>query len=114
MSREDLLAFGARLRTARESKGLTQADLAAIVGFLPNRISNLELGFSYPRARALMDLSKGLGCSVDYLLGLDDHRVELTADELWCSEHYRNLNDDQRAAVRTMIATLERSSASDD
>lgn len=114
MSKKDLLSFGARLRAARESKGLMQADLAAIVGFLPNRISNWELGSAYPQARALMALSKALGCTVDYLLGLDDHRADLAADELWCAEHYHNLNDDQRSAVRTMIATLERSSASDD
>lgn len=113
MSKEDLLAFGGRLRAARELRGMMQADLGAAADIPPNRISNYELGYAYPQARSLIALCKVLDCSADYLLGLDDHRVHLTADELWCNEHYRNLDDDQRAAIRNMIATLERSRPAD-
>lgn len=109
MSKEELIAFGARLRAVRELRGLSQTDLGNATGINPNRISNWEIGIAYPRHRQLVIMCQYLGCSADYLLGLDDHRVDLTADELWCNEHYRNLDEDQRAAIRNMIATLERS-----
>ena len=113
MSKEDLLAFGGRLRAARELRGMVQSDLGDATGIPANRISNYELGYSYPQARSLIAICEALDCSADYLLGLDDRRVYLTTDELWCNEHYRNLDDDQRAAIRNMIATLERSRPAD-
>lgn len=107
---------GNNLANIRNMRGLTQPDVAEKIGIGRerwNNVSNWECGYHLPPSYHLARLCMALDCSADYVFGFDDHRVELTADELWCKEHYRNLNEDQRAAIRTMISTLERSSASD-
>lgn len=58
----------ARLRIAR---GLTQAQLADLVGCPQQSITRWERGVSSPGARALIKLSKALECAIDDLVGPD-------------------------------------------
>lgn len=69
MSSEASLAFGERLREAREAKKLSQADLAERTGLQPSAISHFETGRRAPSFDNLRKLADALEVSTDYLLG---------------------------------------------
>ena len=64
--------FQDRLRKARESRGLTQADLAKKTGLQAAAISHFETGQRAPSFDNLRKLSDALTVSIDYLLGRID------------------------------------------
>lgn len=55
------------IRTARESKNMTQSDLANALKLSRTTIAMWETGGSMPRADKLPDLARLLGCSIDDL-----------------------------------------------
>ena len=59
---------GARIRTARASKGMTQEDLAAAIEIAPESFGRIERGRSFPSIPTLIRLSQVLGISIDDLL----------------------------------------------
>lgn len=67
--------FNDRLRKARESLGLTQADLAKKSGLQAAAISHFETGHRAPSFENLRKLSDALNVSVDYLLGRIDEAL---------------------------------------
>ena len=63
----DLIAFGNRVRAARERLGITQEDLAARVGMSPSHMSIVERGVKVPRMDTVVKLANELDVSADYL-----------------------------------------------
>lgn len=57
------------IRTARERAGLTQREIADVLGCDQTRISRIELGVWQARADELLKLADVLGTSVDVLVG---------------------------------------------
>jgi transcriptional regulator with XRE-family HTH domain len=57
------------LREARESKNLSQTDLADRTGLQPSAISHFETGKRAPSFENLKRLADALSVSLDYLLG---------------------------------------------
>ena len=64
----DIIAFGNRVRAARERLGITQEDLAARVGMSPSHMSIVERGVKAPRMDTVVKLANELDLSADYLL----------------------------------------------
>ena len=64
----DIIAFGNRVRAARERLGITQEDLAARVGMSPSHVSIVERGVKVPRMDTVVKLANELDVSADYLL----------------------------------------------
>ncbi|MBS0225741.1 MAG: helix-turn-helix transcriptional regulator [Proteobacteria bacterium] len=64
--------FPARLKEAREKRGLTQAGLSKEAGLPSTTISHFESGSRKPSFDNLRRLTKVLGVSTDYLMGLVD------------------------------------------
>lgn len=65
------MIFGERLRKKRESKNLTQTELASILGYKNyTTVSKWESGDSLPRGKELKKLVEIFNVSADYLLGL--------------------------------------------
>ena len=62
-------SFAARLRTARETRGLTQQELAEKVSLHRDMIAHLEGGMRNPSADTLKLLAGGLDVTTDFLLG---------------------------------------------
>ena len=56
------------IKTARESKGLTQEALAKLIGTARSTVAMWETGESLPRADKLPELAGILGVTVDELL----------------------------------------------
>lgn len=57
-----------KIRTLRERAGLTQGQLARMLGLKsPNTVTNWESGTRMPRTAQLPQLAAALGCTIDEL-----------------------------------------------
>lgn len=63
--------IGQRIRAYRESKGLTQEDLADMVGTSQKTISSWENG-QVPNGDMIIRLARALNTSADFILDLTD------------------------------------------
>jgi transcriptional regulator with XRE-family HTH domain len=82
MARSTLSArFGARVRTLRTARDLSQFDLAAAVGLSPNHLGVLERGEKMPTLETAEALAKALNLSVAELLS-DEGGADPWLDEL--------------------------------
>lgn len=66
--------FGARLRELRTARGLTQPDIAALVGTSASNISDLERGIKVPTLTTVAKLADALECAVSELVTVLDRR----------------------------------------
>ena len=66
------LAAGARLRLARQARGLSQQQLAGMAGVTRQALSAVESGHSDPSLRVALALARGLGVTVEELFGRGD------------------------------------------
>jgi transcriptional regulator with XRE-family HTH domain len=67
----DLEAFGPRLRSAREARGLTLDQVSELAGLSKAHLSRLESGERQASIGALVDLATTLGVRISTLLGED-------------------------------------------
>lgn len=66
-----MTTIGERVKTAREQRGIHQAELARRLGCSVNALSMLEKNaITDPRASRIIGIAEALGVSADYLLGL--------------------------------------------
>ena len=98
----DAKAVGRRIRAAREAKGLTQEDLAALVEISPTHISVVERGTKITRMDTFVGIANVLEVSADsLLLDVVDHAIESVATELSASirlvmEQSRHVGEEAR------------------
>ena len=64
--------LGNRLRELREAKGLTQAQLADLIGVSRKTVNTVENGVFIPSTVVALKLAGALGCSVEELFFLRD------------------------------------------
>ena len=64
----NLKAVGQRIKEAREAKGLTQEDLAAIVDLSPTHVSVIERGLKVAKLDTFVAIANALDVSADSLL----------------------------------------------
>ncbi|HYD23919.1 MAG TPA: helix-turn-helix transcriptional regulator [Croceibacterium sp.] len=62
--------LGNRLRELREAKGLTQAQLADLIGVSRKTVNTVENGVFTPSTVVALKLAGALGCSVEELFFL--------------------------------------------
>jgi transcriptional regulator with XRE-family HTH domain len=60
--------FGDRLRKTRETKGLSQSELAKKAGFQPSAIAHFESNRRSPSFENLQRLADSLAVTIDFLL----------------------------------------------
>jgi len=66
---EDTWAPGARLRAARQARGLSQQQLAGVAGVTRQAVSAVESGHSDPSLRVALGLAQALGMTIEELFG---------------------------------------------
>lgn len=76
------LTIGARIAQRRKSLGLTGAQIKELTGISTGNLSGIEKGSSLPSATALLELSKVLNCSVDWILTGNSPNSENTTSPL--------------------------------
>ena len=103
----DLKAVGLRIKTAREAKGLTQENLAALVDLSSTHISVIERGMKTVRLDMFVAIANALDVSADTLLvDVVTHSVNGLANGL--PEAIRTLPpDEQKRLMKALKAYLE-------
>lgn len=82
----DLQAIGARIKAAREARGLTQEDFAAALDLSRNHVSVIERGVKALKLETFVAIANALGVSADSLLfDVIDHATDSVASELLVS-----------------------------
>lgn len=72
--------IGSKLRELRKKRGISQEDLAKVLGVTKSTISKYELGQREPDINAILKISEQFGASVEYLLGVVDEDGLLTPE----------------------------------
>src|SRR5690625_7158770 len=73
--------LGENIKRLRLARGMTQPDLAKIVGATNySTVAKWESGANSPRGKDLVILSNFFGVSVDSLLGLDENVVQMVSE----------------------------------
>ena len=109
-------AFGQRLVTFRQTRGLTQVQLAKATGMTQRAISYYEIEAEFPPAPALITLAQVLEVTTDELLGIQPAtpagRERPEEQRLW--KRFQRMatlpTKDQRAVIR-LINSLAGSTA---
>lgn len=61
------MGFSNRLKERREQLGLTQGEVASLLGITPGAVGNYENGVSTPKADILFKVFDALKCDANYL-----------------------------------------------
>lgn len=101
----DLKAIGSRIKAARETRQLTQEQLAEKAGLSTTHISVIERGVKGPSLETFVNLANALDVTADSLL-LDvlNNALEITATEL--SEQIRHLPPKERTKIFKAVRIL--------
>ena len=59
-----------KVKKLREQKGLSQAELARLLGITRSSVNAWEMGISVPSTQYIVDLAGVFDISTDYLLGV--------------------------------------------
>ncbi len=70
-----------KLKQKRKQQGLTQAQLSARIGITQAFLAEIESGRKRPSIEVLEKLCDTLGCSADYLLGIEQSRRYKTLEQ---------------------------------
>lgn len=68
------------LKRLREAAGLSQVQLALMLGVSQGTVANWERGFRVPQTGSLIKIASILGCGVDALLGLNTQSADAAHD----------------------------------
>ena len=74
--RDEAQMFAERLRTLRKSKGLTQLELAKLLGVSTSTIGMYEQGRREPELSFVMKIASYFQVSSDFILGFDKNKEE--------------------------------------
>ena len=103
---ETIGIFRERLKKIRENRGLSQSQLADMIGLPPSSISHFENGPRKPSFDNLRKLASALNVSTDFLLGRSDNQ-EGAAQVDVLARKVNDLPQDSRNAVEAFIQILE-------
>jgi transcriptional regulator with XRE-family HTH domain len=98
--------FSKKLRKARESKGLTQSELAEKSGMKPSAISHFESGRRRPSFDNLKKLADALNVNIDFLLDREPKSgvVGPNADKLF--RNFEKLSDQDQETLSSFAEML--------
>jgi transcriptional regulator with XRE-family HTH domain len=99
------IEFKDRLRAERDKRGFTQADLGKQAGLPSTTISHFESGSRKPSFDNLRRLTKILGVSTDYLMGLVD-TPEATGAASRIARHLTNATEDDIAMLEMLAKSM--------
>ena len=98
--------FARRLRNARETRGLSQTELAKKIGMQPSQISHYETSDRKPALLIFSLLAFELNVSADYLLGRSEKMLATPKKLTVLQENYSRLSYDNQFLVDGFIELL--------
>ena len=104
------MTTGKKIREARKAAGLTQKELAAKLGIVPNSISQYENGTRNAKPATLRRIAEAIGCNLFDLIG-DDMKIskedweelgreDFGADPVPIGEDPGPIREDERPLLR--------------
>lgn len=93
------MAFGDRLKEAREAAGLTRPQLAEKLGITKSAISNYENGVSSPKEDVMLKIFNALDVEPNFLFQDSFVKLDITQDEADIINTYRKLDERGKKAV---------------
>lgn len=97
--------FPARLKEAREKRGLTQLELGQAAGLPSTTLSHFESGSRKPSFDNLRRLTKVLAVSTDYLMGIvDEPDASVAASRI--ARHLENATEDDLKMLEAVAKSL--------
>jgi transcriptional regulator with XRE-family HTH domain len=107
-------SVGERLARLRRERGITQAELARMLGIVQPMVSDYERGELRLHGQLIIELTRILGVSADELLGLDKPRSNASVKNRRLLRRLQQLERlprrDQQALLRTIDAFLAKAS----
>ena len=101
------MSFAIRLKKERVDKGLSQTELANLVGIHYTQIGRYENKGSQPSADVLAKLANALGVSSDFLTnGSTDELAESTLSDKELLNQFRaieKMSDNDKNIIKTLI-----------
>lgn len=92
--------IGEKIRSARISANMTQAELAEKLGVAYQNIGQIESGKRKPKLETIVKIAYALGCRVEDLIGLETFDTGAEFDERW-KELTKNANGESLTVVHT-------------
>ncbi len=99
-------AFGDKIRALRTAKGLSQPQLAALLGVTKNAITNWEAGASRPDIGTIPLLCAHLDVTADAFFGITPKPDALSKAEKQHLLYYRSLNRYQQRSVDSLMVAM--------
>lgn len=97
-----------RIREAREAAGMTQSELAALLGINNVTLSGYETGKHDPKSATLVQIAKICNTTTDFLLGREEKPAPQQEDILYISRPTGDQStDDLRKQLHDLIDQLE-------
>lgn len=93
-----MVDFSQRLKQLRQSKHLTQAQVAERIGVTASMVSSYETDIRLPSYEVMLRIADLFGVSVDYLLGREERRLLDISD----------LSDEEATIVTNMVDVLSK------
>ena len=88
MTDEDKRELGLKIKTARKQKGLSQEQLADLVGYKVGTISKYEQGYRIPDIGMLRKIAVALECNLAELAGTTEEVIRDTIRHEEAVDHY--------------------------
>lgn len=99
-------SIGERIRNRRKELNLTQTQIQQATGISSGNMSGIESNKSLPSASALIELSKVLNCSIDWMLtgnSLTSEDTIISNIEEFLLAGFRELPDDDKDELIEML-----------
>lgn len=97
----NLIDIGSRIKVSRKSMGVSQEKLAEMAFVSPHYIYEIERGMKTMSVETLINLSKALNISTDYILFGNKEQ-----DNFSLSEELDRLNEQQRKRAENAFMAL--------
>lgn len=105
--------FAGRIKKLREERGESQEDLAKLLGYRKQAISQWENSGKIPRARALEFIAEHYQTTSDYLLGIGSGKEmtqsqgsAISAEEMILLKRYRKMGKQQKDTIQKVAETI--------
>ena len=95
--------FNEKLKAARKQKGLSQAALGKLLGVQAQTIGRWETGKSEPNLETVNKLCEILDVPLRYFISEEHVDYQLTLEEAFVINKYRELNDDGKQMIINLL-----------
>ncbi len=105
------MSIGSRIKQRREELGITQIELAAMIGVTKGAIGNYETDSNSPKASIMYRIFNALKCDANFLYQDDIKENDLCISKNECTlmEMFNQMNDEGQAKLLDYADDLVRS-----